>query len=173
MHRLLTLLCLSVLILPLYGGRMNREAPDLTISLPGGTAFEIQKHLGKVVVVEVMLTTCPHCKECSHALQKIYTDLGPKGFQPVAVALNDNAENLVSGYVKEQALTFPVGYGDRNQIIRFLKLPPDKPAYTPFLIFVDRKGVIRAQYTGTDHFFRNQEVNIRKLLDELLAESAD
>jgi peroxiredoxin len=152
---------------------MNRPAPDLKISLPDGTAFEVEKHRGEVVVVEVMLTTCPHCKDCSKALEKIYKTLGPKGFRPVAVAINDNAANLVAGYVKEQGLSFPVGYADRNQVINFVQVPRDKPAYTPFLIFVDRKGIIRAQYTGTDDFFRNQEVNIRKLLDELIAESAD
>jgi hypothetical protein len=44
--------------------------------------------------------------------------------------------------------------------------------YVPHLVFIDRKGVIRAQYPGSDKFYENEEANIRKEIEALLKESA-
>jgi hypothetical protein len=44
--------------------------------------------------------------------------------------------------------------------------------YVPDVVFIDRGGTIRAQYAGTDAFFRNERQNIRAMLDKLLSESA-
>ncbi len=173
MRRHFILFCLILLALPLSGGRMKRKAPELSFSLPGGETFEVQQHQGKVLLLEVMLTTCPYCKECARVIEKLYRELGPRGFQPAAVAVNDDAASLVEGYAREQKLSFPVGHGERESVFRFLRLPVNQPAYTPILVFVDRKGMIRAQYMGTDYFFKHEERNIRELLEELLAEPAD
>jgi hypothetical protein len=40
------------------------------------------------------------------------------------------------------------------------------------LILIDRKGMIRAQYSGVDKFFEQEEENLRRMLDTLLAEPA-
>jgi hypothetical protein len=45
--------------------------------------------------------------------------------------------------------------------------------YVPYMVFIDRKGVIRAQYTGSDPFLMNeveQEKNIRAEAEKLLTE---
>jgi thiol-disulfide isomerase/thioredoxin len=170
MRRLLLFFVVSLLVVPVQAGRMKRQAPPLTVSLPGGKSFDVHKQPGKVVVLEVMLTTCPHCKDCAKVMEKLYREMGPNSFQPIAIAINDNAEELVVDYVKELGLTFPVGFGDRDAVMGFLKLPPNQPAYTPVLVFVDKKSQIRAQYMGTDYFFRHEEKNMRELLAELMGE---
>ena len=41
--------------------------------------------------------------------------------------------------------------------------------YFPQMVFIDRSGIIRAQYGGTDAFFQtNEEANIRNLVKQLL-----
>jgi hypothetical protein len=41
----------------------------------------------------------------------------------------------------------------------------------PQLVFIDRKGVIRAQYGGSDPFVAsNEEANIRGMVEKLLRE---
>ena len=66
--------------------------------------------------------------------------------------------------------TFPVGYTTREQVNEYLQHPAGKPSYVPELIFIDRNRVIRAQYTGNDDFFKDQDKNIRAMLDTLLKE---
>jgi hypothetical protein len=38
------------------------------------------------------------------------------------------------------------------------------------MVFIDRKGVIRAQYPGSDKFYENEEANMRKEIEALLKE---
>jgi hypothetical protein len=45
--------------------------------------------------------------------------------------------------------------------------------YFPQMVFIDAKGVIRAQFSGNDPFFGSkEEANIREQIEKLLAESA-
>jgi hypothetical protein len=43
-----------------------------------------------------------------------------------------------------------------------------RPLYVPHLVFLDRTGVIRADYPGEDAFFQNANANIRAQLDKML-----
>lgn len=160
--------CLAVM--PVTGAQVPRPAPDLSFFLPSGKVIELEKYKGRVIALEFLLTTCPHCQRTSQLMQKLYQEYEGRGFQPLGVAINDGAQKLVPAYVKEYRVTFPIGVGDRNMAVSFLQHPVMMQLMMPQLVFIDRAGRIRAQYPGTDPFFRNEEVNVRKVLDELLAE---
>ncbi len=111
-----------------------------------------------MVAVEFLLTTCPACQEASRLLEKLYREYGPRGFQPIGVAFNDMAMMLVPDYVKDQGPEFSsVGVGTRESVLDFLQHPPMMRMLVPQLVFVDRKGVIRAQYAAGDPFFVDKE----------------
>jgi hypothetical protein len=90
--------------------------------------------------------------------------------QIVGVAFNDGAQQLVPAFIAQFQPAFPVGFASREQVRDYLEHPPGKPSYVPELVFVDRKRVVRGQHSGTDDFFREQDKNIRALLDTLLKE---
>jgi thiol-disulfide isomerase/thioredoxin len=148
-----------------------RPAPPLSFTTPAGKTMNVSDFKGKVLAVEIMSTTCPHCQEGARILSKLYTELGKKGFQPVGVAINDNPD--VPSFIRTYGVNFPVGTGARDQALAFLEHSMMKPFYFPQLVFVDRNGVIRAQYAGTDSFLQtNEEANIRKMVEKLLSEGA-
>ena len=62
-----------------------RPAPELVIKSATGQEQLLSKFRGKVVAVEFLLTTCPHCQKASQNLQKLYKELGPQGFQPCSL----------------------------------------------------------------------------------------
>jgi hypothetical protein len=42
----------------------------------------------------------------------------------------------------------------------------------PQLVFIDRKGIVRAQYAGDDDFFKEaEETNMRKQIEALLKDT--
>lgn len=170
MRRLLPLMPLLLLLAPLEGAREKRKCPEFCFSLPGGEEVNLERYRGKVVVVEVMLTTCPSCKRCAQTIETLYRELAGRGLQPVAVAMNDGAEQQIAAYRKVVGLTYPVGYADRMAVLRLLRHPVQEPVFVPQLVFIDRAGMIRAKYAGTDYFFRDEKANIRKLVEELLSE---
>jgi len=154
----------------LPAAKVPRPAPDFTFSLPNGKQIKLSEFKGQVLAVEFLLTTCPGCKKASTALQRVYEQFGNKGFQPLGVAINEGAAELIPGYIRELRLTYPVGMSDRFKVIDFLQHPVMLTLYMPQLVIIDKKGNIRAQYGGADEFFKNEEENLRKLVAELLKE---
>jgi len=130
----------------------------------------LSQHRGKVVLLMFFMTTCPHCQTTSQLIERLSREYGPRGFQPLAVAFNANADTLVPEFVRTYGLTFPVGYDQRDPVYAYLGRQATQRTFVPILTFIDRKGVIRNQYFGDDAFFQNQEANIRALVEQLLRE---
>jgi peroxiredoxin len=153
-----------------------KPAPELTIILNSGEHLLLSRFRGKVVVLEFLLTTCPHCATCSSIMQKLYSELGDK-FQPLGTAINPNslteARMLVPAYVSNLGLKFPVGYTPREQAYTWLEAQnSNAPMYFPQVVFIDKKGIIRHYFPGGDDFFKNEEANMRRLILELAAENS-
>jgi peroxiredoxin len=145
-----------------------RPAPELVIKAANGQEQLLSKYRGKVVAVEFLLTTCPHCQKASQNMQKLYKELGPQGFQPIGIAINDMANMLINDYAKQFSLTYPIGYANRDVATQFLQHPIMMSMLMPQLVVIDRKGVIRHQFPGGDKFFENEEKNLRDVLLPLL-----
>jgi hypothetical protein len=65
----------------------------------------------------------------------------------------------------------PVGWVDRTIAMNYLQISFMKPGYVPKAVFLDRKGVIRAQFDGDSEFFKSEAPNIKAQLDKLLGSS--
>ncbi len=163
----------SLVFLPAAATDVPRPASDLTIPLVNGQRIQLNQYKGKVVALEFLLTNCPGCQKCSQTMEKLFREYGSRGFQPVGVAINQMAHLLVPDYIKQFGLSYPVGYGDRDMAVNFLKHPVMLQMMMPQLVVIDRKGVIRAQYGGSDDFFRDEEKNLRQLVEKLLKEGAE
>src|SRR6185436_7596938 len=66
-----------------------RPTKEFTITLPSGKQSLLSSYRGKVVMLSCMFTTCPHCQSLSKVVRKLQQELGPKGFQALGVAFND------------------------------------------------------------------------------------
>ena len=100
----------------------------------------------------------------------IAKDLEPKGLAFLETAVNENAD--IPGFLQQFKPPFPVGSAPAQAALQFIQWPPDKRPLVPFMVFIDRMGVIRAQYTGADESFfdDNMDQHIRGEIEKLLAE---
>lgn len=150
---------------------LPRPSKELVIDLPGGKTLQLSSYKGKVLAVEFLLTTCPHCQKASQALEKVYKQLGPKGFQPVGIAINAGGD--VAEFVKKFGLSYPVGSMDHKIALDYLQHPAFERLMMPQMAFVDRKFTVRSQYPGDSPFFsENEDQNVIKEVDPLLKEGA-
>lgn len=143
----------------------RRPGPPLEVSTLDGVTLRIHEQKGKVVLVDVMTTGCPTCKVASAGLQKLYKELGSKGFCPVGVALDVGTASDLSGYRQQHGITFPLGVAPRDRVVSYLQHSPMKPLMVPTLVFLDRRGNISAIEVG----WRGEEAvraSILKLLSE-------
>jgi thiol-disulfide isomerase/thioredoxin len=150
--------------------QVPRRAGEFAINATDGSQILLSQYSGKVVLLACMFTTCPHCQHTSQILNGIQKEYGDRGLQIVGAFFNDNASGLVPGFVAQFQPAFPVGSANRDQVNEYLQHAPGKPTYVPELVFIDRNRQIRAQYTGNDDFFKDQDKNIRALVESLLKE---
>ena len=152
----------------LFAGDAPRQAPELMIQLSPEKGMMLSAYKGKVVALEFLLTTCPHCQKTSQTLNRLQRELGSQGFQPVGVAINDMANMLIGDFTKQFNLTYPVGYTLRDKAINFLQHPVMTTMMMPQVVIIDRTGMIRHQIPGNDKLFDNDEKGFRDLIVPLL-----
>ena len=68
----------------------------------------------------------------------------------------------------------PVGWTSEAAARSYLQKPITEPRalYVLHMVFLDRRGMIRDDFSGENSFFTNSEANIRAELDKLLKEGA-
>jgi peroxiredoxin len=151
--------------------QVPRKSKEFTLVEPSGKHTLLSSLKGKVVVLQFLDTTCPHCRDFSLMLNKLSAELGPKGFQPWGIAFNEADAKKAAEYKQAFGLTFPIGYASRDTVISFLSIQNQLLA-VPQVVVIDRKGVVRAQTPPRDEDPIRQEAVLRKLLDTLLKEGA-
>jgi peroxiredoxin len=164
------LLCLAA---PTVGATLPRPAPDFTINLTNGKQIQLTQYRGKVVLLAFILTTCSHCQRTTGILNKLQAELGPRGFQVLESAIEENARVNVPGFVQHFQTPFPVGYNTNTvQVLDFLQHPTMMIPHMPLLAFIDRQGVIRAQHEGNEEpfFGPDHEQYLRTQIEALLKE---
>jgi len=155
----------------LQAQEIPRPAQDYVITLVNGSTTSVSKYKGKVVAVEFLLTTCSHCQRTSKALTAAYKEFGPKGFQPLGIAINENPD--VPRFIQDMGVSYPVGTGPRENVYSFLQHSVMSPnLMMPQLVFIDRNGIVRAQYDGNADFFKDEDKNLRAMIVKLLADPA-
>lgn len=157
-----------------------RKAPELQFTIPGEGEKLLSQYRGKVVALEFIMTTCPHCQAASRELTKYQAELGKRGLQVIDVAIDalDNmrkpaeAELMVVNFVRNYQVGFPVGYIPRNQMMSFLGVTAADRMVVPQLVLIDRKGFIHYQTSpdsGPNWDKVAKEPALRQHLDEMLA----
>lgn len=164
----LTLASLSALAQP----PLPRKAPEFTVVESTGKQTLLSSFKGKVVVLAFIFTTCPHCQAECGVLTKLQGELGDKGFQPLAVAFNDNAGMLVNNFVQTFHPSFPVGYAGRQTVTDYLQLSDATPWVVPQIVLIDRKGMIVAQSAPKGTEALQEEASLREKITALLGAGA-
>jgi thiol-disulfide isomerase/thioredoxin len=146
-----------------------RKAPELSFAIPGQGQKQLTDYRGKVVALEFIFTTCPHCQAASKLMSKFQDEYGPRGLQVIDVAINPNADLLVENFAKDFHTTFPVGWTTSQQMQAFMGY--DNRYVVPQLVLIDRKGFIHYQtpaLSGDDWSKFMAESAIRQHIEELL-----
>jgi peroxiredoxin len=153
---------------------LPRQSQELTVNLNDGSKIQLSQYKGKVVAVCFILTGCSHCQKTVGFLTKLQKEYGPRGFQVLASAIEENAADHVPNFMKQFNVTFPVGSNEALTAVNWMQHPTMLIPHMPLLAFVDRQGNVRAQFEGdNEKFFNdNQEQNLREQIEGLLKENA-
>ena len=148
-----------------------RPAPALEVLEPSGKKVNLAGLRGKVVVVQFLLTTCPHCQAFSKTLNQMLPQYGPN-VVAVGVAFDKDDAKNVPKYIQVVNATFPVGAVELNQAMGFLgySVMDYNRLRVPQVAVVDKKGAIRAQTAVSGDGAVGTESGLRSLLNTLVKE---
>lgn len=154
-----------------------RKAPELAFQIPGQGQKLLSQLRGKVVVIDFILTTCPHCQAAAQMLTRLQAEYGPRGFQALDLAINgldegrtpQQADSLASMFQAMYRVGFPVGWIPRDQFMSFMGFSLAEYMVVPQVVVIDRKGMIHYQTAARGEDKLREEGTLRQHIEELLA----
>jgi hypothetical protein len=107
-------------------------------------------------------------------LSKVQKEYGSRGLQVLASATEDMAAAALPGFLRQFDPPFPVGVNTTNEFVAYMQHPTMLQLYMPGLVFIDKDGLIQAQYEGRDAFLEETgvEKSIRAKVEEMLTPPA-
>ena len=149
-----------------------RAAPDLTVMSPAGKPAPLASKKGDVVIVEFLLTHCPHCWRVAQTINKLQAALGAKGLEALAVAFDNDVNGpMVADFATRSGIGFRVGYATADKVDTFLGRQGSEKFQVPQVVVIDRAGMIRAQSLPVKEVNLEDETYLRGLLEGLLKEA--
>jgi thiol-disulfide isomerase/thioredoxin len=157
-----------------------RKAPELAFTIPGEGQKLLSQYRGKVVALEFIQTTCPHCQAASREMTRYQEEFGKRGLQVIDLAINaldglggpSEADDMVTRFKNNFQVGFPVGYVPRAEMMNFMGFTLADRMVVPQLVLIDRRGVIHYQtsaISGPAWDSVMKEPALREHLEELLA----
>lgn len=153
----------------MFGATVPRPSPEFVLKGPTGQLLLSQFKGKQPVLLFFFFTTCPHCQNSTrNVLNPLQEEYRSRGLQILGVAFNEMADLLTVGYFQQYMPKFPIAAAPRTTVLDYLQHPSNQPLSVPTYVFIDKQGVIRAQYLGGDPFFQNEEKNTRQMIETLL-----
>jgi len=151
------------LAIAVAGGRpaAATQAPDVTLQRADGGRIHLSDYKGKVLLVDFWASWCTSCKTAFPALDGLYREYQPRGFEALAVNLDEerrSADAFLAAHPHHLNVLFdpkgasPAAFGVRGMPTSFL---------------IDRAGTIRFTHVG---YAGNVDATYRKEIAQLLGE---
>lgn len=125
-----------------------RPSKEFTFIQPDGKQMLLSSLKGKVVLIQFLYTTCPHCQALSRELTKLSAELGPN-CQIMGVAFEEDnpaqEATAAASYKRTYGVNFPVAYATRDTVMSYLGLSVMDRFVVPQVAIIDKKGIIQAQ----------------------------
>jgi thiol-disulfide isomerase/thioredoxin len=162
------ILVLALLVAAAAYAREPRPLADVPVPVPAGKKIRIQQYAGKVVLLVIFSTECKDCIAAMDLVNRVQKEYGAKGFQAIGAAGDDNAQYIVEPFVQRYKITFPVGYVNKDEMIKLADIPKDKRPTAPIFLFIDKRSTVRFQYYGDDPFFKTADGSTHSIVENLL-----
>jgi hypothetical protein len=166
MRKLIVFLTMALVA---FATQVPRSVADVTIDPPpGGKPIRVKDYRGKTVLIAILNTECSTCAASVEILNGIQRDYGRRGVQVLAAAVNEGAISLIGPFIQRYRPTFPMGVLSRDATRRLADFTSEERPFVPIFMIVDSGGTVRFQAYGDSEFFKNEDRETRKVLDQML-----
>jgi peroxiredoxin len=161
------LLLLGALTLVAAGDYSHRRAPGFSLADSHYQQHDPQDYRGKVLILDIMLTTCPVCTKLADTLVSVQKKYGDQVGIISIVTLPDNFQSA-DKFATDHKVSWPVVFDSGQVLMSYLRVTPMNPqVHFPHVFLIDKEGVIRNDFEGTDDQYLSLE-GLSKEIDKLL-----
>jgi peroxiredoxin len=150
LSRLWAGLLLSAFTMLAAGELSGRRAPGFALPDVNLNYHDLADLHGRVVLIEIMQTSCPHCKTLSANLEKAKKTFGNKIAVLYIVNPPDN-QGTVKNYMGQNGISSPMLFDCGQVSASYLMVTPQRPSISvPHLFIVDQNGFIRNDFSHSE-----------------------
>jgi peroxiredoxin len=152
------------------GELSGRRAPGFSLPDLRLAQHDLQDYRGRIVILDIIQTTCPHCAKLADLLEKVHGKYGDQ-VAVLTIAPPPDDQTSVARFVADHSVTTPVLFDEGQVTISYLKLTPRNSRIdVPHLFLIDAEGTIRNDFTyafDTRNIFEGDGLYLE--IDRLLA----
>jgi peroxiredoxin len=136
------------LLLGASGELSDRRAPGFALPDPSYEHYyDLQDYAGKVVLIDIMSTRCPHCLLTSTTLEQVKARYGEKVVILEVVLPPDNQQTIAK-FIQTNNVTVPVLCDMGQMTASYFQATPAtmQKIEVPHLFLIDKRGIIRNDF---------------------------
>ena len=153
-------------------GALAAKTPRTLATVPivgsDGKPINLRHYRGRTVILMIFSTACGDCIRMIGMMNDLQQELGPKGLQVIGAAGDPVAQYTLAPFVQRYRPSFPIGYIDKDAIIKVADVPPGMRPFVPILLFIDKWGMVREQYYGDHPLMKSGEPALKALAKAML-----
>lgn len=160
-------LLLGIMAMVRYGKRaepiqVGSDAPSFqAVDLKTGDTVAFRdRYAGQVVLVNLWATWCVPCRKEMPAMERLFQELGPRGFKIAAVSVDEGNLEPVLAFADELKLTFDILHDSDGSVQKAFQT-----IMFPESFLIDRSGVVVKKAIGEHPW--SSEAN-RRVVAQLL-----
>ena len=135
---LAVLLCTAALFAA--GENSGRRAPGFALPDSKMQVFDLADYRGKIVLLDLMQTTCPHCAAFTDVLERVQKKYGDKVAILAVVNSGGDNQNTVAQYIAGHGITYPILFDAGQMAYSYLL---SMKFDTPHVFLIDAGGTIK------------------------------
>jgi peroxiredoxin len=148
--KLIAALLAVALLLPAAGQFSDRRAPGFSLPDSKFRQHDPQDYRGKILLVDIMLTTCPTCNALADTLVQLKKKYGDK-IEIISIVTPPDTFTEADAFTAKHGITWPVVFDSGQVMASYLEVTPANPqVHFPHLFVIDGTGMIRYDYDSSD-----------------------
>ena len=131
------------------GELSNRRAPGFALpNADYSRYYDLQDYRGKVVLIDIMSTRCPHCMLLTSTLEQVKARYGDK-VEVLSVVLPPDNQDSIAKYKATHKVTVPIICDMGQMTASYFKASPGNMSHidVPHLFIIDKEGMIRNDFS--------------------------
>lgn len=142
------------------GTDVGATMPEYSATWLDGSKFELSSRRDKVVLLNLWATWCGPCRFEIPELQKMHTELAPRGFEVIGVSVDEGGADTVKQFVAEQKMTYPIVIDPEGKLASLFQT-----SVLPTTALIDRNGKIVWKHYG---LIEANDLSLKQAIDRAL-----